>query len=206
MEIRLPGLNKVTASAPSFWLSQPQKGPSWQRLCSGMEKVINNEYERSIWKKRLPFQTVFLGALPYHLISPFHFPFTVAALVGANTSLGFAGVLKGIGREMRRESGGPSEIHSYLDQACRLWEWFWVISLSRAKCHCVSFFIKCNTVLKPWKDTYICMYIHGPYNPPFKGSLEDWMPSGREAAAHPCPPPPRPKPPHLFENWRGNRT
>lgn len=105
-------------------------------------------------------------------------------------SLGFAGVLKGIGREMRRESGEPSEIHSYLDQACRLWEWFWVISFSRAKCHCVSFFIKCNTVLKPWKDTYICMYIHGPYNPPFKGSLEDWMPSGREAAA----------PPHLFEN------
>lgn len=66
--------------------------------------------------------------------------------------------------DMRRE-WWRSVIHSNLDQVWRLWEGFWAIYSSRAKCHCISFFLRI-------------------YNPLFKSSLEDGEPSGKEVAVH----------------------
>lgn len=100
------------------------KGASWQQL----------------WKRLLIMNTKAASEKGYHFkhcalflvfsASPFIIAFSLSfhchCFVRANMSLGFAGVLTGIGRDMRRERG-PREIHSYLDQACRLWEWFWVI-------------------------------------------------------------------------------
>lgn len=51
-------------------------------------------------------------------------------------SQGFASGSEG---DMRRE-WWRGVIHSNLDQVWRLWEGFWAIYCSRAKCHCISFF------------------------------------------------------------------
>lgn len=123
VEIRLPGLNKVTASAPSFWLSQTQKGASWQQLCSGMEKVVNNE---NYLQKGYRFkQSSYFLALPFNIACSLSF--YCHCFCQSKHEPGLCWGSEGDRKGDEKGVGGPSQIHSYLDQACRLWEWFWVI-------------------------------------------------------------------------------
>lgn len=68
-EIRLPGLNKVAASAPSFWQSQTQKGLPGNSFAQVWKRsLIMNTKSASEKGYHFKHYTLFLVSLPYHLL------------------------------------------------------------------------------------------------------------------------------------------